>query len=93
MRLLRLKGECFWFECGEKRETFVLELQEPGSGGGRGPDTSKEKVSLPDLVGHITKDTPYRLWNLASNGLIQPMSNNSSVVTCSGQFGDNNSKE
>ena len=102
MRLLRLKGECFWFEYGEKRETFVLKLQEPGSGGGLGPDTLNVKVSLPDLLGGfpedvryhtITKDTPYRLWNLVSNGLIQPNNDDPPVVTCRGQFGDNNSKE
>ncbi|XP_015758160.1 PREDICTED: uncharacterized protein LOC107337493 [Acropora digitifera] len=38
----------------------------------------------------ITQDTPYRLWNLVSNGLIQPNNDDPPVVTCSGQFGDTN---
>ena len=41
----------------------------------------------------IIKDVPFRLWNLVSNGLIQPMPDKPSVVTCSGKFGDPNSKE
>ena len=51
--------------------------------------------ALPEDVRYhtIKKDASYRLWNLVSNGLIQPMNDRPSVVTCSGQFGDSNSKE
>ncbi|XP_029206368.2 uncharacterized protein LOC114970160 [Acropora millepora] len=70
------------------KDPFRLWNLEPGSGGVRGPDSLN---ALPDpFDGMITKDTPYRLWNLVSNGLIQPMNDNSSVVTCSGQFGNPN---
>ena len=84
-----------------KERRLFLELQEPSCGGDLVSLIVDVKFrlnellkSLPeDLKCHpITKDT-YRLWNLVSNGLIQPMNDNPSVVTCSGQFGDPNSKE
>ena len=84
-----------------KERRLFLELQEPSCGGDLVPLTVNLEVSLVDLLKflpedlryhRITKDT-YRLWNLVSNGLIQPMNDNSSLVTCSGQFGDPNSKE
>lgn len=84
-----------------KERRLFLELQESGRGGGLLPLTVYLKVSLDDLLAvcpkdvryhEITKDT-YRLWNLVSNGLIQPNNDDPPVVTCSGQFGDTNSKE
>ena len=83
-----------------KERRLFLELQEPSCGGDLVPRTVRLEISLVDLLGDspkcvryhpITKD-PFRLWNLVSNGLIQPL-NDSSVVTCSGQFGDPDSKE
>ena len=41
----------------------------------------------------LKKGVPYHLWNLVSNGLIERMNDRPSVVACSGQFGDPNSKE
>ena len=84
-----------------KERRLFLELQEPSCGGDLVPPTVRLEISSVDHLGDlsnyvkshpITKD-PFRLWNLVSNGLIQPMNDNSSVVTCSGQFGDPNSKE
>lgn len=77
----------------------LREKKEPSCGGGLVPLTVNLKVSLDDLLDAfpedvryhtITKDTPYRMWNLVSNGLIQPNNDDPSVVTCSGQFGDTN---
>ena len=84
-----------------KERRLFLELQEPGRGGRLVPLTVNLKVSLVDLLDalpqdvryHTIKKATYRLWNLVSNGLIKPMNDNSSVATCSGQFGDSNSKE
>ncbi|XP_015758149.1 PREDICTED: uncharacterized protein LOC107337491 isoform X3 [Acropora digitifera] len=75
------------------------EKKEPGRGGDLVPLTVNLKVSLDDLLDAlpqdvryhiITQQTPYRLWNLVSNGLIQPNNDVPPVVTCSGQFGDTN---
>lgn len=75
------------------------EKKEPGRGGDLVPLTVNLKVSLEDLLDvlpqdvrfhNITQHTPYRLWNLVSNGLIQPNNDDPPVVTCSGQFGDTN---
>ena len=84
-----------------KERRLFLELQEPSCGGDLVPLTVNLEVSLVDLLGvlpedlryhPITKD-PFHLWNLVSNGLIQPNNDDPPVVTCSGQFGDTNSKE
>ena len=81
---------------------MFLELQEPGRGGRLVPLTVNFKVSLDDLLDvlpedvrfhTITQGIPYRLWNPVSNGFIQPNNDDPPVVTCSGQFGDTNSKE
>ncbi|XP_044184018.1 uncharacterized protein LOC122964493 isoform X2 [Acropora millepora] len=75
------------------------EKKEPGRGGDLVPLTVNLRVSLDDLLDAlpqdvryhiITQHTPYRLWNLVSNGLIQPNNDDPPVVTCSGQFGDTN---
>ena len=85
-----------------KERRLFLELQEAVRGGDLVPLTVNLKVSLDDLLDAlpqdvryhiITQHTPYRLWNLVSNGLIQPNNDIPPVVTCSGQFGDTNSKE
>ena len=85
-----------------KERRLFFELQGPGFGGVHVPYTVNLNVSwddpwddLPKDVRYhtIKKDTPYRLWNLVSNGLIQPTNDKPSVVTCSGQFGDPYSKE
>ena len=82
-----------------KDRRLFLELQEPICGGGLSEEELKALLDnllklLPQDVRYhpITKGT-YRMWNLVSNGLIQPINGNSSVVTCSGQFGDPNSKK
>ena len=84
-----------------KERRLFLELQEPSCGGDLVPLAVDVKFPLDYLLGVLPKDVryhlitedTYRLWNLVSNGLIQPMNDKPSVVTCSGQFGDPNSKE
>ena len=85
-----------------KEWPLFLKLQKPDSGEGIIPLTVNLKIPLKDILDAlpgdvryhtIKKDVPYRLWNLVSNGLIQPMADNPTVVTCSGDFGDHNSKE
>ena len=85
-----------------KEWSLFLKLQKPDSGEGITLLPVNLKVPSKDIVDTlredvryhtIKKDVPYRLWNLVSNGLIQPMPDKPTVVTCSGNFGDANSKE
>ena len=48
---------------------------------------------LPDIKPHlIDENTPYRLWNIVSNGLIQRSPADPTLLTCMGGFNSNNSK-
>ena len=57
------------------------------------PLYSIQLQQLPDVKPHlIDEDTPYRLWNIVSNGLFQRSPFDPTLLTCMGGFNSNNSK-
>ncbi|CAH3175681.1 unnamed protein product [Porites lobata] len=55
------------------------------------PLYSIQLQQLPDVKPHlIDEDTPYRLWNIVSNGLIQRSPADPTLLTCMGGFNSNN---